>query len=1263
MRKYLTLQDHYLAANSETLIPVQLDEGKELPKGEYRIINSGYLPDMCEFDEFSLQIIPTMTVLKVYNLQDEGVKLLLKGIPLAIIIPMNINSILPISTGINIEETNNKQSNPIENTTSVNIQNLERIERLKKKLDLSHLQIPLKEQVLDFLLERADTFALELKEIAEVTIGYNEIKLTDDTPIKCKPYRIPYYINEQVNDIINEWLEAGIIRPSKSPYNFPLVVAPKKDGSLRVAVDYRKLNEKTIRDEFPLPHCDQILARLGTAKIFTALDCFSGFMAIRNHPDDVHKTAFSTTHGHWEMVRMGFGGTNFPATYMRIMTEVLKDYIGKICYVFMDDIVIFSDNIEQHFKDVSKIMTTVKEYGLRLKPSKCSYFTDNVDFLGFHVTLNGLEPTNRLVDKILDIPPPNSKKTVQSFIGSINYYRKLIPDCAKKLTPIVKLLKKGNDLSWDEECQQAFEQLKKDLAELPKVIHPNYNKPFRLCTDASDYALGGVLEQQQDESDNESFQPIWYISKSLRGPELRYTTTQKELYAIVYCIKVCRPFLYGKKFTVIIDHKPLKGMIRYENHNSRIIRWLIKLQEYDFDIIYREGKKHNNADLLSRIPPAIPEPQYEPDMSNIKFINFSDDEDESNSEKNQTNFFIALAVQDAPTYFNKQKKLQFIGTEDFTLKWTIDDVIEQQRKSPMTKAIIEYLENYLIENEKDKEKRKVTVPPRTDIKDFYLDERGVLMHEETNHQHARGGVFTQVYIPNTEFQIEILKWTHDYILSSHPGINACFQKVRQNFYWPRMYETIREYIKTCHLCQINKKSPDELRPLMRFSPVHRPFERVSMDLIVNLPLSINGNKHILVCVDYLTKFVEAFPLPDMNTHTIAKTFVLYLITRYGAPKELITDKGANFCSELMNGICQFLKIKKATTTSYHPQCNGQVERINKIIKQCLRFFVDRQQRDWDEALPLILFAYRNAYNSVTKDTPFFLLYGYDPALPYDEIKNNKTPLYDTLDNYKSALIESMRTTFRVVEENIEKAAERNEEYRSRFAKERSFTVGDLVLIKQEQAKSGLSKKLQAIYLGPYRIVKQLSQLVFTVHLLNNPDNQFNINSAQFKPYLLRDVKLSKNEQAVMQHLNKRRCKRQIQIKDDNNIDCYYTSDSNNSDSDQDSSDSDSDKPHPVNQYLTQSKRRKTRRSPIRPEELQQCIPPIEPVNEPEIEQVEVNDQNNEDVIQLRNRIVKKVPFYRKAHKKKTLDQRLDGLKEAVVILKDCGHQARELGLL
>ena len=486
-------------------------------------------------------------------------------------------------------------------TTEFNSQNREK--NILEQLRLEHLNNEEEKLLVETCLDFRDIFYLPGDKLSSTGATQHSISIEPGTePINTRPYRLPETQKQEVGKQVQKLLKEGIIEESNSPWNSPMLVVPKKmDASgqqkFRLVVDYRKLNEKTVGNAYPLPDITEILDQLGQAKYFSCLDLAMGYHQIDMNPDDIDKTAFSTKEGHWAYKRMPFGLKTAPATFQKMMNTVLSGLTGTRCFVFLDDIVIYANSLADHDRKLRDVFGRLRRNNLKLQPDKCEFLRKEVTFLGHKISEFGVEPDSRKIESIKNFPTPRTAKQLKSFLGLAGYYRRFVPQFSKVAAPLHKLLKKDAKYTWEENQEIAFQTLKQKLMSQPILQYPDFSKEFILTTDASNEGAGAVLSQGAVGKDL----PIAYASRSFNKAEKNYSTVEKELAAIVWGIKHFRPYLYGRRFKVVSDHKPLTWIMNVKDPGSRLLRWRIQLEEYDYEIVYKPGVQNSNADALSRI--------------------------------------------------------------------------------------------------------------------------------------------------------------------------------------------------------------------------------------------------------------------------------------------------------------------------------------------------------------------------------------------------------------------------------------------------------------------------------------------------------------------------------------------------------------------------------------------------------------------------------------------------------------------------------------
>ena len=416
-------------------------------------------------------------------------------------------------------------------------------------------------------------------------------------PFFVPNYKIPIGQREIVNNLVQEMKDQGVVIPSTSPYNSPLLLVPKKDKSFRLVIDYRKLNSQTIPDRMPMPVIGDVLSQLGGAKVFSSLDLLSGYFQVPLEKESQPLTAFSTHNEHLEFTVMPFGLTSAPLTFVRLMQSVLGNIDNVFCY--LDDIIIHSKTIEEHLITLEKVLTALKDAGLKLKLKKCQFLRNELEFLGHRVTAEGIRMQQAKIEAIVQYPPPINVKGVRRFLGLIGYYRPFIQGFSSIAYPLNQLLRQDVPFHWEQDQQTAFEELKSKLMQDPILIYPDFNKEFYIACDASGYGLGAVLLQKG----KLRLMPISFASRSLNDAEKRYSATERECLAIVWALKKFRHTILGFKVNILTDHRPLLDLFKKRafTNNQKFNRWFISVLEFGPNFQYIPGRFNTMADSLSRM--------------------------------------------------------------------------------------------------------------------------------------------------------------------------------------------------------------------------------------------------------------------------------------------------------------------------------------------------------------------------------------------------------------------------------------------------------------------------------------------------------------------------------------------------------------------------------------------------------------------------------------------------------------------------------------
>lgn len=486
-------------------------------------------------------------------------------------------------------------ADPLPEANEVPIRGIETLD-VEKMFELSHIGSTERERIVALITKYSDAFALDNLDLGHCGVIKHRVPTQDAAPVYRRAYRIPYSKREEMERQVNELIGKGIVEHSTSPWGAPALLVEKPDGSFRFVVDYRDLNKVTRIDPYPLPNIQETLSLLGGSQYFTVVDMASGYWQIELDAQDREKTAFNTPSGHYQWTRMPMGLANSAAVWQRTADVVLAGLLGKLCHVYLDDIIVFSNSFEDHIEHIAKVLVRLKEAGLKLKPSKCQFLKPEVKYLGHIISREGVRPDPGKVQCVKEFPRPRNGKEVRQFLGLVGYYRRHIPEFAKLARPLTRLTSKSVRFAWDADAEDAFSALKEKLVSAPILKFPDFTRPFILTTDASKHAVGAILSQVFDGQEH----PIAFASRQLSTAEQKYGATEQECLAVVWGVRHFRCYVYGRSFQVITDCRALKWLMNTRDPSSRLARWNLLLQEYDMEVIHKAGRANQNADALSR---------------------------------------------------------------------------------------------------------------------------------------------------------------------------------------------------------------------------------------------------------------------------------------------------------------------------------------------------------------------------------------------------------------------------------------------------------------------------------------------------------------------------------------------------------------------------------------------------------------------------------------------------------------------------------------
>ncbi|KAL5815789.1 hypothetical protein ACOSQ3_024167 [Xanthoceras sorbifolium] len=783
------------------------------------------------------------------------------------------------------------------------------------------------------------------------------------SPVSIAPYRMAPAELKELKIQLQELLEKGFIRPSVSPWGAPVLFVKKKDGSLRLCIDYRQLNKLTVKNKYPLPRIDDLFDQLRGA-------------CLRIKESDVSKTAFRTRYGHYEFVVMPFGLTNAPAAFMDLMNRIFRPYLDQFVVVFIDDILVYSQTAEDHDRHLRVALQILREKQLYGKLSKCEFWLPEIAFLGHIVSEEGIKADPKKIEAIVEWKPPRNVTEVRSFLGLAGYYRRFVKGFSSIANPLTKLLHKNVRFEWTDRCQAAFDRLKAMLVEAPVLTQPISGKDYVIYSDASHHGLGCVLMQEG--------KVVAYASRQLKNHELNYPIHDLEHY------------LYGEKCYIYTDHKSLKYLPTQRELNLRQRRWMELIKDYDCIIDYHPGKANVVADALSR------------------------------------KALFALKAMNVQLQLNPDSA---VVAELICRPSLIQQIAEKQKQDARILMICEQI-------------------PEGKHPDFSIRTDGIVCFRD------------RICIPeNEELRKMILTEAHSSSYAMHPGSTKMYRDLKTQYWWSGMKKDVIEFVNRCLTCQQVKAEHQVPSGLLQ--PIAIP----------------EWNKHdaIWVIVDRLTKSAHFLPVrTDYSLDRLAELYIREIVRLHGVPVSIISDRDPRFTSRFWKKFQEALGTRLSFSTAFHPQTDGQSERVIQVLEDMLRSCVIEFEGSWADHLPLIEFAYNNSYQSSIAMAPYEALYGRKCRTPlcWTELGEDRLVGPD--------LIRQTEEKVKIIRDRLKIASDRQKSYADLKRKEIEYDVGEKVFLKVSPWKKvlrfGRKGKLSPRFIGPYEIIERVGPVAYRLAL-------------------------------------------------------------------------------------------------------------------------------------------------------------------------------------
>lgn len=752
----------------------------------------------------------------------------------------------------------------------------------------------------------------------------HKLIVKNETSFKCQSYPIPIAYQEQVAAEINKMVEMGIIERSTSPFINPIIPVVKKSGEIRLCLDARRLNEILIPDYEQNRSVNELLSKAKTCRWLSSVDLTSSYWQVELTPESRRYTAFQFRGKTYQYVVTPFGISTSQAALVRALDNVFEEDLENFTMIYIDDISVLSNSFDEHLDHLKKIFTKLRNANMTIKFSKSVFCRQQVPFLGYILTTTGLEMDKSRIQVIQDYPSPKSRKQLKAFLGCINYYNKFLDKYSDTVQPLMRLTSKKTKFIWSAEDEETFRKVKQLFLQANVLHHPDPNKEYWLQTDASNHSIGGHLYQIKPNGEKAA---IMFISRTLHPTEQRYTTTEKELLAIVHCLQKTRYITLGSKINIVTDNNALTFIKTCRLLNARLTRWILAIQDYNYTISHCKGKENPTADALSRIESDQSTSNFNVDQQEILIAYLSEVVDEALLEK----------LQNLSIY---------------------------QQQDPILAPIYESLSV------------NANVPKQELIQNKYKLYNHILFqrHKES----------WKIIIP--EAIINQLIW-NCHLVYMHCGAQKVHQLLTNTFTFKNMARRIRKTLRSCDICQRCKSNPHPLYGHTTGIKCIQKNDQLAVDLIGPLPTGKGNVNYILIVIDIFTKFVKLYPLRKATTKTIINKIFNQHIPEYGSPKKIQTDNGSQFKSNQWIKTLEENQIIPVFSPLYFPKAN-LAERPIKEVKRCLRTYCSTKHRTWPDFIPKINQVLNELQHDTTKYTPNELQHGTRDIRFWEDIIHN-----------------------------------------------------------------------------------------------------------------------------------------------------------------------------------------------------------------------------------------------------------------------------------
>ena len=875
-------------------------------------------------------------------------------------------------------------------------------------------------------------------------------------PVRMRPYRVHPKYAEKLDKEIQTLLSQGVVEPSYGDWASPALVVPKpgKPGEIRLVVDFRSVNKLVQKDLHPLPRIEDIFVQVSSTqpKFFSSLDLQSGYFQLDLEPGSRRFTAFCTPQHSLRFTRVPQGLCISGQRFQRVMNRVFQGFINKFIVVYLDDILIYSGSFEEHVCHLRLVLERLGLANLKLKAAKCQFITQSVGFLGHILSSEGIRTDPRLCETVKNCPQPNNVTGIRRFIGLSGFYRKFIHNFSIIARPLHDLTKIERKFEWNEKCEIAFNKLKDALCSAPVLAHPNFNLPFVLYTDSSDFAAGFCLCQANGDGIEHV---IAYGGRSYLKYQRNYAVTEKEMLAAYLGVLHFDYYLRLNRFVLVTDHSALISLLsRQKELKGKFARWAAELMCYDFTIKHKAGKKLTNADAISRFEhhevagddPCLPEKGVELTLCAIQSVG------------------VAGSV------------LPSLDEADLGSKLSPEEVARAQKRDPVLAGIMRVLNG-----EHEMSDAEAVVQFSADLHKFHCSDQGILFYTDIVNNGSLRTVSHRLVIPRECIE-SLIEQYHRGEQSAHAGKDKVIDAISKKYFWPRMVQEIVDYIDACVECQRFKLGTAVGKVPVGEQAEPERNELIVMDLCGPLKTTKRGNCYILCIIEYTTRFVRFVPLADSTAKTTALAFYDQWLCLMGAPEFVNSDRGPAFIATVMRELCSFYGIKQKFSCPYVARSHGIIERVQLTLQRALAYYLEKYTDEWDIPLQSVAHAMNATKHCSTGFSPHFLMFGCEISRVID--KTMKIPPHS-----RRSLREQLQELIMVTEVGRDMARKCSELQRGKYrktankgAKDRQFEIADQVFLYIPRNRRGFSKTMSQMWHGPYTIVRKAAPMSYVLRL-------------------------------------------------------------------------------------------------------------------------------------------------------------------------------------